>query len=192
MKKMSGGLIAVIVIVVLLVILVGSGISSYNSLVSLNENVELGKANIETQLQRRLDLIPNFVNTVKGYASHEIEAINSVTDARAKLAGAGTLTDMANADQQLTSALSRLLVVVENYPDLKADKQFTALSDELAGTENRIAVARKDYNDTVKTYNQKIRTFPTVIYANMFGFKSADYFEATQGAQNPPTVDFSK
>lgn len=127
------------------------------------ETVDTQLSNIDTQLQRRNDLIPNFVNTVKGYASHESEVLGAVSDARAKLAGATTTADLAAADSELSSALSRLLMVVENYPDLKADTQFTALSDELAGTENRIAVARKDYNDAARAYNTAIKTFPKVI-----------------------------
>jgi len=192
MKKMSGGAIALIVVIAIVVILGFSAVSSYNSLVSSKEAVDAKSADIMTQLQRRLDLIPNLVSTVKGYAAHEEEVITAVADARSKLAGAGTMEERAAADQELSGALSRLLVVVENYPDLKANTQFTALTDELAGTENRIAVARKDYNDVVRTYNQKIKTFPTVIYANIFGFDAAGYFEASEGAQNAPAVDFSK
>ena len=141
MKKLSGGIIALIVAVVLIVIGVGWGVGSYNSLVSLRENVTTQSANIDTQLQRRTDLIPNLVNTVKGYAAHETEIMTAVSDARARLAGAEGMAEKAEADQALNSALSRLLMVVENYPDLKADAQYTSLMDELAGTENRIAVA---------------------------------------------------
>ncbi|WP_395025548.1 LemA family protein, partial [Robinsoniella sp.] len=154
--KRSGSKIAVWVIIAIVVILVVVGISQYNSLVGINENVENQRANIDTMLQRRVDLIPNLVNTVKGYAEHEKEVIENVSNARAKLAGATSMEEKANADNQLSGALSRLLMVVENYPDLKANQQFISLSDELAGTENRIAVARKDYNDSVKLYNQKI------------------------------------
>ncbi|WP_312645117.1 LemA family protein [Hydrogenoanaerobacterium sp.] len=192
MKKLSGGMIALIAVVVVIVIAVAWGVGNYNGLVGFQENVTGQSANIETQLQRRADLIPNLVATVKGYAAHETEIMTALADARANLAGAGTMQERANADAQLTGALSRLLMVVENYPDLKADAQYTALMDELAGTENRIAVARKDYNDTVKAYNKKIRTFPTVIFANMFGFDAAEYFEATPGSEVPPTVDFTK
>ncbi len=191
MKKLSGGIIALIVAVVLIVIGVGWGVGSYNSLVSLRENVTTQSANIDTQLQRRTDLIPNLVNTVKGYAAHETEIMTAVSDARARLAGAEGMAEKAEADQALNSALSRLLMVVENYPDLKADAQYTSLMDELAGTENRIAVARSDYNAVVRDYNKRIKTFPTVILANLFGFEEAEYFEAAEGSETPPTVDFS-
>ena len=172
-------------------VLVVSVFSGYNSLVTMRENVTGQQANIQTQLQRRNDLIPNLVNTVKGYAAHEKEVFDAVSDARARLAGAGgDMQELADADAAMQSALSRLLMVVENYPDLKANTQYTALMDELAGTENRIAVARKDYNDVVQSYNRKLRTFPTVLYAGMLGFSQADYFEAAEGAETPPTVDF--
>lgn len=188
--KRSGSKIAIWVIVGIIVILVVVGISQYNSLVGINENVENQRANIDTMLQRRVDLIPNLVNTVKGYAEHEKEVIEDVSNARAKLAGAASMEEKADADNQLSGALSRLLMVVENYPDLKANQQFIALSDELAGTENRIAVARKDYNDAVKNYNQKIRRFPSNIFANLLGFDKAEYFQAAEGAQQVPEVNF--
>ncbi|TCL45089.1 LemA family protein [Harryflintia acetispora] len=191
MKKLSAGKIALIAVLLVLVVLVVSVFSGYNSLVTMRENVTGQQANIQTQLQRRNDLIPNLVNTVKGYAAHEKEVFDAVSDARARLAGAGgDMQELADADAAMQSALSRLLMVVENYPDLKANTQYTALMDELAGTENRIAVARKDYNDAVQSYNRKLRTFPTVLYAGMLGFSQADYFEAAEGAETPPTVDF--
>lgn len=189
MKK-SGSKSILIGIAFIVVILAVVGITQYNSLVGTNETVENKRADIDTVLQRRVDLIPNLVNTVKGYASHEKEVIESVSDARSKLAGAGSMEEKAAADTELSGALSRLLMVVENYPDLKADTQFQNLSDELAGTENRIAVARKDYNDAVKEYNQKIRRFPANIFAGMFGFEKADYFKAAQGADVAPEVSF--
>ncbi len=186
MKK--GTIIAIVVgIIVLLGILL---ISSNNNLVSMEAEVDAALANIDTNLQRRADLIPNLVNTVKGYAAHEQEAIDSVTEARANLAGASTVAEKAEADSALTTALNNLLVVVENYPDLKASANFTQLSDELAGTENRIAVARRDYNDAVKTYNTAIRKFPTSLIAGLFGFTQKDYFQAADGAQNVPNVEF--
>lgn len=190
MKKLSGGMIALIVIVVAALLLGVWAVSSYNGLVGLREEVSGQSANIETQLQRRADLIPNLVSTVKGYAAHETEIMTELAEARSALVGAGNLAEKAEADAALSSALSRLLMVVENYPDLKADAQFTALMDELSGTENRIAVARKDYNDAAKTYNKKIKTFPSVIFANMFGFDGVEYFEATAGSEAPPAVSF--
>lgn len=190
MKKLSGGAIFGIVVVALLVILGAWGIGSYNSLIGLKESVDNQSSNIETQLQRRSDLIPNLVNTVKGYTSHESEVLGAISDARSKLAGAGSMSEKAAADSELSSAVSRLLVVVENYPNLKADAQFSALTDELAGTENRITVARKDYNASVKDYNQKIKMFPGNIIAGMFGFGTADYFEASEGSKEVPVVNF--
>ena len=188
---MKRGLIVLIVVVVVLLIAVLSLVGSYNGLVSQREAVKTAFSDIDTQLQRRADLIPNLVATVKGFAAQEKAVIGLVTDARAKLAGATTVTDKANADSQLTSALSRLLVVVENYPDLKSNANFIALMDELAGTENRIAVSRLDYNTVVKAYDTKIQSFPTVLFAGMFGFTPADYFEASAGATAVPSVSFS-
>lgn len=190
MKKISGKWIALLVAAALVIILLIAGVGGYNGLVGMREEVDSQSANIDTMLQRRADLIPNLVSTVKGYAAHESEVIGAVSDARAKLAGASTMPEKAEADSELTSALSRLLVVVERYPDLKANEQFTQLSDELAGTENRIAVARRDYNEAVKSYNRKIKTFPTSLFAGMFGFETAEYFEAADGANTPPVVDF--
>ncbi len=184
---MNKSLWIVLAVVALLVVF---GFSSYNSLVSMNENVNGKWSQIENMLQRRADLIPNLVNTVKGYAAHEQQAIQSVADARAKLAGAGGPAAKAQANGELNSALARLLVVVENYPNLKADKNFRALMDELSGTENRIAVARKDYNDAVQGYNTKIRSLPTSIFAGMMGFGPKEYFRAEEGAKQVPQVKF--
>lgn len=187
MKKGTGITLCIIAAVVILVM---GSIGSYNSLVDSRENIDGLLANIDTQLQRRNDLIPNIVNTVKGYTSHESEVLGQVSEARAKLAGAATTEEKSAADTELSSALSRLLMVVENYPDLKADTQFTALTDELAGTENRIAVARKDYNDAARQYNAAIQKFPKMIFAGLFGFEKADYFQAEEGAQQAPSVNF--
>ncbi|WP_442891437.1 LemA family protein [Dendrosporobacter sp. 1207_IL3150] len=181
------GLIIAGVIVALIAIM---GISGYNSLITLNEGINGKWAQVENQLQRRADLIPNLVATVKGYAAHEQTAIQSVADARAKLAGAQGPAAKAEANSELSGALSRLLVVVENYPNLKADQNFRALQDELAGTENRLAVARKDYNDSVQVYNTKIRSFPSSIYAGMLGFSAKEYFKAEEGAKQTPKVQF--
>lgn len=187
MKKSYLGIGIVVAVIVVLGLML---MSSYNNFVNLEENVNQSHAQIENQLQRRLDLIPNLVNTVKGYASHEKEVIASISDARANLAGAKTPQEEATANAQLSGALNRLLVVVENYPNLKADKQFTQLMDELSGTENRIAVARKDYNDQVAIYNKKTKQFPGAIIANMAGFDQKEYFNADPKAQEAPKVDF--
>lgn len=187
---MKKGTVILIAVIAVIAIIAFSCVGTYNSLVAQRENVDTQYSAIDTQLQRRIDLIPNIVNTVKGYAAHESEVFGAVSDARARLAGASTKEEAAEADSELTSAVSRLLMIAENYPDLKADTQFTALTDELAGTENRIAVARKDYNDAAKTYNTQIKTFPKVIIANLFGFEKAEYFEAADGAKSAPQVNF--
>ena len=188
MKKST---IVIIVVVVILVAIIAGLVSNYNGVVSLSEEVDNKFATIDTMLQRRADLIPNLVNTVKGYTNQEQAVIDSVTDARAKLAGANSVGEKANADQELSTALSNLLVVVENYPDLKSSQNFINLSDELAGTENRIATARKDYNDAVKEYNTKIKSFPTNIVSRMFGYGEKEYFQASEGSEEVPTVDFN-
>lgn len=188
MKKST---ITIIVVVAILLVILAGLVSSYNGVVSLAEEVDNKFATIDTMLQRRADLIPNLVNTVKGYTNQEQAVIDSVTDARAKLAGANSVEEKANADQELTSALNNLLVVVENYPDLKSSQNFINLSDELAGTENRIATARKDYNDAVKEYNTKIKRFPTNIVSGMFGYDEKEYFQASEGSEEVPTVDFN-
>lgn len=181
-------IVAVIVVVLLLV--AGMAISGYNGLVGMNENVEGKWAQVENQLQRRADLVPNLVNTVKGYAAHEQAAIQSVADARAKLAGAQSPAAKAEADGELRGALSRLLMVAENYPNLKADQNFRTLQDELAGTENRLAVARQDYNNSVQIFNTKVKTFPTSIYAGMLSFGQREYFKTEEGKQAVPEVKF--
>ncbi|MGI6776593.1 MAG: LemA family protein [Acetivibrionales bacterium] len=187
---MKKGAIALIVIVVVLLILVFSVIGSYNGLVAKNEDVNAALSQIDNQLQRRNDLIPNLVETVKGFAAQEKEIFESVAEARAKLAGAGTIPEMAEADAQVTSALSRLLAIAESYPELKSDANFRQLSDELAGTENRIATARRDYNNSAREYNTQIRRFPISIIASIFNFERFEYFEAAEGADKVPEVDF--
>lgn len=179
-----------IIVVAILVLLGISAVSSYNNLVQLNESVNGKWSQVDVQLQRRADLIPNLVATVKGYAAHESEILNNVADARAKLIGAQGVGDKAAASDQLDSALSRLLAISENYPNLKADANFQQLQDELAGTENRVAVARKDYNDAAQVYNAKIKSFPNSIWAGMLGFTPREYFQAEEGAQTAPQVKF--
>jgi len=185
-KKYSGIIIVIVIIAVLVLLFM----SSYNGFVNAEEDVDQSYAQIENQLQRRLDLIPNLVNTVKGYAAHEKEVIESISDARANLAGAKTPEEEATANAQVSSALNRLLVVVENYPNLKADKQFTQLMDELSGTENRISVARRDYNEQVASYNKKVKRFPGAMIARISGFEEKEYFKADSQAENAPEVDF--
>jgi LemA protein len=163
---------------------------TYNSLVTLDEGVKAAWAQVENQLQRRYDLIPNLVETVKGYAAHEKEVFLKVTEARSKVGGATTINDKIAANNGLSAALSRLLLVVERYPDLKANTNFIRLQDELAGTENRIAVERRRYNETVKVYNIKIRRFPTNLLAGMFGFGKAAFFEVPKERQEAPKVKF--
>ena len=179
-----------IIILVVVALLAVFGFSSYNSLVGANEAVNGKWSQIENQLQRRSDLIPNLVNTVKGFAAQEQQIIQSVADARSKLAGASGPAAKAQANGELNSALSRLLVVVENYPQLKSDANFRQLMDELAGTENRIAVARQDYNNAVQGFNTKIRSFPTNLFAGMMGFGPKEYFKAEEGAKTVPQVKF--
>lgn len=190
MKSSTKTLVIVLAIVAVLVIWF---IGAQNKLVNLEENVKLEFSQVETTLQRRSDLIPNLVETVKGYAKHEEEVFTQIADARAKLAGSiktGDVEDINEASNQLDSALSRLLVITENYPELKANEQFVALTDELAGTENRIAIARQNYNESVSKYNKAIKMFPTSIVANMSGYEAADYFEADDDAKDAPTVKF--
>ncbi len=180
----------IIAIVAVIAVIALSCIFGYNSLVSSKSEVDEKFSTIDTYLQRRNDLIPNIVNSVKGYASHESEVFSEVSDARAKLAGASSTKDTVEADSELSGAISRLLMVAENYPELKADTQFTALTDELSGTENRIAVARKDYNEAAKLYNASIKKFPKVILAKMFGFDSVEYFKASEESKQVPKVEF--
>lgn len=184
------GLIIGGAVIIVLIILVAIFAGNYNGMVSKQADVQNAFANVDTQLQRRADLIPNLLETVKGYMAHEQEIMTAVAEARSKLAGAVTVEDKQAADSELSGALSRLLMVAENYPDLKADSQFTALTDELAGTENRIAVARRDYNETVTAYNKSIRTFPSNLFAAMFGFGEEPLFEADEGAEQAPKVVF--
>jgi LemA protein len=184
------GLIVIVAIVAVIAIIGGSLVSTYNGLVEKQANVDNADAQIQVQLQRRADLIPNLVNTVKAYASHEESVYTALADARAKLNSASNPEEYKEATDSFDSALSRLLVVVENYPELKADKNFVALQDELAGTENRLSTARKDYNDIATDYNASIKKFPNVIFAGMFGFEKVNLFEGSSESQTVPTVNF--
>ena len=188
--ELKKGLAAIIGIVVVFALILFPLIGSYNGFVNAEEDVEKEYAQIENQLQRRLDLIPNLVNTVKGFATHEEKVMSDIASARSQLLGAKTPEEQANADTALTGALGRLLVVSENYPELKADRQFTQLMDELSGTENRIAVARMDYNDQVTVYNKKVKQFPGRLVASIFGFDQKELFKADNAAKEVPKVDF--
>lgn len=166
----------------------------YNQIQTLDEQASNAKQQIQVQLQRRSDLIPNLVNTVKGYAAQEVTVFTNVANARARLNGAitrGNPGEMAQANDQLTGALGRLLAISERYPELKSNENFLRLQDELTGTENRIAVARNDYNQAVQQYNTYIRRFPEVLTAKVIGAQPRTYFEAAAEAQQAPTVDFS-
>ncbi|MCX5704321.1 MAG: LemA family protein [Candidatus Omnitrophica bacterium] len=185
---MKGFLIGLGVVALLIIV---SFISVYNGIVSKHETITAKWAQVENQLQRRNDLIPNLVNTVKGYAEHEKTVFEDVTNARSQWAKAGSLDEKVKAAGAIDSALSRLLLVVENYPNLKADQTFLRLMDELSGTENRIAVERMRYNDAVKDYNITVRMFPGNIIAGMYGYKPAtEYFKAEEKARTVPEVKF--
>ncbi len=185
-------LVVAAVVLALVVLLALPIIGSYNTLVKMREDVNTSWAQVQNVLQRRYDLIPNLVETVKGYAAHEREVLTEVTRARASVGSARTPDEAMKANNDLSNALARLLVVVEQYPNLKANENFIRLQDELAGTENRIAVERRRYNDSVRIYNQKVQSFPTVLFAGILGFEKRNYFEAPSAAQEAPKVDFSK
>jgi len=175
---MAGIWIVVIIIAILVFVLVGL----YNSLISLRNRADNAWAQVDVQLRRRYDLIPNLVETVKGYAKHEREVFQNVTEARAKAIDAGTVKEQGQAENMLTGALKSLFAVVENYPDLKANQNFLMLQEELAGTEGKIAYARQFYNDSVMKFNMKQQVFPSNIIANMFNFKEKEYFEIEEPA----------
>lgn len=195
MKK-NKGLIITIVVIVLVALW---GILSYNGLVEMDEKVSNRWANVETQYQRRSDLIPNLVNTVKGYAKHESQTLEAVMAARSQATQVKIdpsnctpqqLAAYQKAQGDVTTALGKLLAITENYPDLKANQNFLELQSQLEGTENRINVARKDFNDSAKEYNTSLRRFPRNIIASMFGFEKRNYFEAEVGAEKAPKVEF--
>ncbi len=194
MKKVT-----IIIIVAVVAIIAIWAVSGYNSLIGMDENVSNQWANVETQYQRRADLIPNLVNTVKGYAAHEKETLEGVIAARSQATQIKVdptdltpekLAEYQKAQGQLATALGKLLAITENYPDLKANQNFLELQAQLEGTENRINVARKNFNDAAKTYNTTIRRFPKNILAGMFGFDKRAYFEAAEGAEQAPQVQF--
>lgn len=192
MKKKGIAAIGIVgIIAAIAVVLIGFYVGAHNSIVSLETTVDEKYANIKTQLERRADLIPNLVETVKGYVKHEEKVIKDITDARAAINGASSVKELSAANDQLNTALNNLNVIIENYPDLKANQNFISLQDELAGTENRIATARNDYNSAVKEYNTKIKTIPTSIVANMMGKEQKDFFETTdKSKEEVPSVNF--
>jgi LemA protein len=192
-------IVIIVVVVIVLLILGGSCKNTYNKMVSLREQVNREWANVENQYQRRLDLIPNLVNTVKGYANFEQQTLTQVVEARAKATAvnmnAENLTEenmqqFRAAQGEVSSALSRLLAVVESYPDLKASQNFLELQAQLEGTENRIAVERRKYNETVTQYNTYIKSFPPMLFAGIFGFREKPYFNAEPQAEKAPAVQF--
>lgn len=198
MEFLKKNLVLVITIGVIAIVLMW-GVSGYNGLVSMDEGVQNKWADVETQYQRRADLIPNLVNTVKGYAAHEKETLESVVKARSEATNvkidptnmtAEQMAQYQNAQNGVSAALSKLLLVVEKYPDLKANQNFLELQSQLEGTENRITVARRDYNAAAKEYNTAVRKFPKNLLAGMFGFEKKEYFEAQEGAEAAPEVKF--
>lgn len=194
------GLSIVGVIVLLLIILISWGVKTYNNLVTLNEEVNQSWSQVENQYQRRTDLIPNLVNTVKGYANFERSVLTDVTEARAKVSQFNITPEVLNDPQafqkfeqlqgNLSNALSRLLVTVENYPELKANENFLQLQAQLESTENRISVERRKFNLAVQNYNTTIKRFPAAIFAGIFGFREKSYFKSTPGSETPPKVEF--
>ena len=197
----KGCLIAIGVVIILIIITISSIIGTYNNMVKLDEGVKEKWSQVENQYQRRYDIIPSLVNTVKGIAAHEKETFTAVTKARAKAGGTFKISEQVlndpamfqkfqQAQSSLGGALQRLMVVMEKYPDLKANQNFLALQDQLEGTENRIAVERKRFNEAARYYNTYIKMFPKVILANMFGFDEKQYFKSTEGAEEASKVEF--
>jgi LemA protein len=185
-------MIFLIVFVVLIIIFVMAIIGNYNALIRLRNQVSNAWSQIDVQLKRRHDLIPNLVETAKGYMKHESDTLTGITEARSKAMGAGSVPEKAKAEGALSGAMSKFFLVVENYPDLKANQNFLALQEELTSTENKIAFARQSYNDQVLFHNNKIQMFPSNIIANMFNFKASDFFELEDQAEKAvPKVSFS-
>ncbi len=200
-RKTYKWLIPVVILLLLIFSIYASFKNSYNTMVKYDESVKAAWGQVENVYQRRYDLIPNLVETVKGYAAHESETFISVTEARSKAGGVMKISDdvlkdpeafkrFQQAQSELSGALQRLMVISENYPELKANQNFLALQDQLEGTENRIAVERKRFNETVQRYNTYIKQFPRVIIANMSGFTPSQYFKSTEGAEKAPAVTF--
>ncbi|MBR0336679.1 MAG: LemA family protein [Alistipes sp.] len=188
-----------VIILVVAIVLAIYGVTIYNTLATASQEVESAWANVETQYQRRSDLIPNLVNTVKGYAAHESQTLEGVVAARAKATSvtidganmtAEQFAQFTEAQGEVTSALGRLIAVAENYPELKANQNFIELQSQLEGTENRIAVERQRYNEVVKAFNKRVVTFPNNIFASLFGFSKRDFFASQQGADVAPVVEF--
>ena len=191
MKSPWGCALAAVGAIVLVVLIVGGIlVGMYNGLVTKSQAIDAQWAQVETQYQRRYDLIPNLVNSVKGIMKQEQTVFDDIAQARTKYGGATTVDAKAAAAGQVESALGRLLAIVENYPELKSSQNVTTLMDELAGTENRISVERRRYNDLVREYNTQIKTFPTNMLAGMFGFTEKQYFQSVSGADQAPKVDF--
>ena len=187
---MKKGTIVLIAIAAIVVLVIGYGVTKRNSFVSMREGINHKASDIDVNLERRTDLIPNLINTVKGYMKHEQSIIDSVTSARTQLINAKSMEDKSNANKALDTAINNLLVVVENYPDLKANQNFISLQDELAGTENRLAIARKDYNNAVSKYNSAIQMFPGSIIASLSKMEKVAYFEVSEGKSDVPQVNF--
>lgn len=188
---MKGALIILIVLVLIALVLGGSMVGDRNSMVTERNEIDARWAQVDNDMKRRADLIPNLVETVKGYAKQEQSVIGEIADARSALMGARSRPDEINANNQLSGALGRLLVIQERYPDLKSNENFLRLQDELAGTENRIAVDRRDYNEAIKRYNTDIELFPKNVAASLFGFKQDDaYFKTNEQDRRVPQVKF--
>jgi len=188
---LSKGIWGVLILVVLGLVVAAWIAATYNTLVTANENVDGQWAQVETVYQRRADLVPNLANTVKGFFEQERAIFTEITDARAAYSGAATPADQVAAANQLESVLGRLLVIVEDNPEIKSDETVQALITELEGTENRIAVERRRFNDEVRDYNIRVKKFPTNFIAGIFGFGERDFFEAAEGSEDAPEVDLS-
>ncbi|MBM0045825.1 LemA family protein [Anaerococcus sp. mt242] len=190
-QKRSGfGVVGGILVVLALILFLT--VPTYNRLAGSRENVNEAYAQVQNVVQRRADLIPNLVNTVKGYSDYEGETLTKITEARSGINNAESPKELADANEQLTQAVREMNVVVENYPELKANTQYTQLMDELAGSENRISVERGNYNQAVKEYNSDLKKFPTNLIAGFTGYKEAEYFQASESAQEAPKVDFNQ